>query len=72
MGSSTCSFKILAEEGEARSGLITTAHGELKTPALLIHTSAGLPPFITVDNLAMLRPEAAALQICAAHFLEYP
>jgi len=61
------------EDGSARAGVIRTIRGEIQTPVLLLYTSRGLPPYITVDHLALLRLEgAAALSICASHFFEYP
>jgi queuine/archaeosine tRNA-ribosyltransferase len=58
---------VSQQDGEARTGTLSTAHGTLATPALLLHTSRGLPPFLTLDNLATLRPQAQALQLCLAH-----
>ena len=60
-------WSVSTQDGEARTGMLRTLHGTLTTPALLLHTSRGLPPFLTLDNLATLRPQAAALQLCLAH-----
>jgi queuine/archaeosine tRNA-ribosyltransferase len=65
-------LSVGTHDGEARTGTLRTSHGTLATPALLLHTSRGLPPFLTLDNLATLRPQAAALQLCLAHLYDRP
>ena len=62
--------------GGARAGTLRTRAGDtLPTPGILLATSRGLPPHLSPDLLADLRPaapNALAVHVNPLHFLEHP
>lgn len=60
-------FKLVAIDGKARVGQLSTNHKELETPGMLIYTRRGGVLNLTSDLLDMLKPEARALQVDVTH-----
>lgn len=60
-------FVVVSEEGDARTGIINTKHGEIQTPCLLILSRRGGLLNLTVDLLDSLRPDLQALHIDVLH-----
>ena len=52
MSTSGFSFRVVAQKGKARAGVITTPHGEIETPIFMPVGTAGTVKGLTVDELA--------------------
>jgi queuine/archaeosine tRNA-ribosyltransferase len=63
----TTHFDVHTTDGAARTGTLSTPHGNIATPALLLYTRRGGVLNLTGDLLESLRPEPKALQIDATH-----
>ena len=62
------SFEVRATDGEARAGVITTAHGEVRTPAFM--------PVGTKATVKMLDPDevralGAEIVLCNTYHLSF-
>ena len=58
-------FSVLSSCGQARTGLLKHAHGELQTPALLLYTRRGSPLYLTPDVLQQLGSEGHSFALDA-------
>ncbi len=57
-------FLITAKDGKARCGTLTTRHGPIQTPAVLLYTRRGGPLSLTPDMIAKLEPQPHAAMVC--------
>ena len=58
-------FSVLSTSGQARTGLLKHAQGELQTPALLLYTRRGSPLYLTPDVLQQLGSEGHSFALDA-------
>ncbi len=56
-------FAIKAEDGAARTGVLSTPHGVIDTPAWLVYTRRGGALNLTPDMLESLQPQGIQLDV---------
>ncbi len=56
----TSAFEIVATDGQARAGVLRTAHGDVPTPAFMPVGTKGSVKGIDPDTLAALAPRSCS------------
>ncbi|KAL6749680.1 tRNA-guanine(15) transglycosylase-like protein [Haematococcus lacustris] len=65
-------FSIGSTDGAARTGSLSTAHGQISTPASLVYTRRGGCMSLTPDIISRLQPAPQGMQVSVLQFLAHP